>query len=100
MKSQRILVVLAVLWAFVGLPQFAPAAVRPAPATPGVEADDEGAAEGFSVVGQVTEINHESGEFVLTTAAGPVRLVAPPEDLKGIKIGDVLRLALVDDEAH
>jgi hypothetical protein len=100
MKNSRILVALAVLWAFVGVPPSAPAALRPTPGMPGVEADDGAETEGFSVVGQVTEINHESGEFVLTTAAGPMRLVAPPEDLKGIKIGDVLRLALMDDEAH
>ena len=100
MNNCRFLVVPFALWALVGLPGSVPAGLRPAPATPGVEADNDGAEPEFSVVGQVTEINHESGEFVLTTAAGPVRLVAPPEDLKGIKLGDVLRLALVDDEAH
>jgi hypothetical protein len=101
MRTYWHLSALAVLWALIGAPGSSQGVVHAATGTPVIENDaSPGEPEGLSLVGQVTEINHASGEFVLTTAAGPLRLVAPPEDLKDIKIGDVLQLALVDDESH
>jgi hypothetical protein len=87
------------VWGLVGSTAAA-ATTSPRPPSAVLEDDNGPDPEGPSLVGEVTEINHESGEFVLNTAAGPLRLVAPPADLKGIKIGDVLKLALVDDETH
>ena len=102
MRTYWHLSALAILWALIGAPGSSNGVVQAAPTGTPVTENEASAAEpeGLSLVGQVTEINHASGEFVLTTATGPLRLVAPPEDLKDIKIGDVLQLALVDDESH
>jgi hypothetical protein len=54
--------------------------------------------EPTSVEGRVAAIEHESGRFVLETERGPLSLVTTPDELAGVEVGDIVRVALVIDE--
>jgi hypothetical protein len=54
--------------------------------------------EPTGVEGRVAAIEHDSGRFVLETERGPLSLVTTPDELVGVKVGDMVRVAIVIDE--
>jgi hypothetical protein len=70
-----------------------PPDVSERPATNAVEG-----VEPARVEGRVAAIEHESGRFVLETATGPVSLITTPDELAGVEVGDIVRVAIVMDE--
>jgi hypothetical protein len=51
-----------------------------------------------TIEGRVAVVERDSGRLVLDTADGPVTLMAAPEELTNIKVGDVIRVSLVVDD--
>lgn len=50
-----------------------------------------------SIEGLVAAIEHDTGRMILDTAEGPISLTAAPEDLRGIEVGDMVRVSLATD---
>ena len=50
--------------------------------------------EGSLIQGRIAAVEPETGRFVLDTDEGPLSLVTSPSALTGVKVGDVVRVAL------
>ena len=50
--------------------------------------------EGSLIQGRIAAVEPETGRFVLDTDEGPLSLVTSPSALAGVKVGDVVRVAL------
>ena len=61
--------------------------------------DREIDAIGPTVEGEVAAIDHVTGALVLDTDEGLIRLVANPDELTGLDVGDVVRVSFVDDDS-
>lgn len=48
--------------------------------------------------GQVAAVDHESGRLILETEKGFVALQASPAEVDELNIGDVVTVALIDDD--
>jgi hypothetical protein len=58
-------------------------------AAPSLETTD-----GSLIQGRIAAVEPETGRFVLDTDEGPLSLVTSPSALVGVKVGDVVRVAL------
>jgi hypothetical protein len=54
--------------------------------------------EGMVLDGTVAAVDRESGQLIVDTDHGLITLTADPEDVDGIDVGDVIRVALLEDE--
>jgi hypothetical protein len=48
--------------------------------------------------GEVAAVDHESGQLILATDAGLFQLQVLPEDVQDVSIGDVIRVALIEED--
>ena len=92
MKSWRILSTFVLAGALLASP--ASAGDRPDGA-----ASDE-APQGKIIEGRIASVEPENGRFVLETDAGPISLVTSPDELAGVQVGDVVRVALMTDDSE
>jgi hypothetical protein len=111
MNAQSILSTIVLAGALVVLPAYATGQSNPGttpddrapltqgdtPVQPGVSnepATERETPDGALIQGRVSAVEPESGRFVLDTDEGPLSLVTSPEELAGVKVGDVVRVAL------
>jgi hypothetical protein len=67
---------------------------------PGSDSSSETDAIGPTVEGEVAAIDHVTGALVLDTDEGLLRLVTSPDELRGLEVGDVVRVSFVDDVSY
>jgi hypothetical protein len=60
-----------------------------------VEITDESTAARPSIEGQVAVIEHHSGRMILDTEQGPLSVVAAPDELRDLEVGDTVRVSLI-----
>lgn len=60
--------------------------------------DPTEAASGPSIEGQVAAVEYDSGRLVLDTEDGPIGMRVDPDELRGVEIGDIVRVSLVTGE--
>jgi hypothetical protein len=98
MKSWRILSTFVLAGALLASP--ASAGDRPDGAA-SVEAPQAlEAPQGKIIEGRIASVEPENGRFVLETDAGPISLVTSPDELAGVQVGDVVRVALMTDDSE
>jgi len=52
------------------------------------------------IEGRIASVEPENGRFVLDTDDGPISLLTSPDELAGVKVGDVVRVSVVIQESE
>ena len=58
------------------------------------------APQGKIIEGRIAAVEPENGRFVLETDNGPISLVTSPDELAGVKVGDVVRVSLTIEDGQ
>jgi hypothetical protein len=102
-KSLLTLVAAGMVFVPVGVAQGAPLG-EPAPQGAVLKHSELGAgmtdSAGFErpiLRGEVAAVDHESGALILSTEAGLFQLQVMPEDLQDVSVGDLVRVALIEE---